>query len=80
MVGNRFKCAICPDYDLCETCEKKGLHQEHDMMKITTPGQGLFGAFGGPSFGGGPCGPFGGPPCGPPPPFGTTGNHGGVSQ
>ncbi|XP_052089582.1 sequestosome-1-like [Mytilus californianus] len=82
VVGNRFKCAICPDYDLCETCEKKGLHQEHDMMKITTPSQGLFGAFGGPPFGGppfggAPCGPFGGPPCGPPPPFGAPGNHGG---
>ena len=57
--GNRFKCVICPDYDLCEPCEKKGLHSEHDMMKITSPAQGPFcGPFGGP---GGPFGGHGGP-------------------
>lgn len=68
--GNRFKCVICPDYDLCEPCEKKGLHSEHDMMKITNPVQGPFcGPFGGPGgpFGG-PGGPFGGP--------GVPGPHG----
>jgi sequestosome 1 len=46
--GNRFKCVICPDYDLCEPCEKKGLHSEHDMMKITSLAQGPFGGPGGP--------------------------------
>lgn len=40
--GNRFKCMVCPDYDLCDPCEKKGLHPEHDMMKITSPLQGPF--------------------------------------
>ncbi|OWF55631.1 sequestosome-1-like [Mizuhopecten yessoensis] len=59
--GARFKCVICPDYDLCARCEKQGIHGEHDMMKLTTPingGQGLFGSF---------CGP---------PPHGQHGPHG----
>ncbi|KAK3603903.1 hypothetical protein CHS0354_042914 [Potamilus streckersoni] len=37
IVGNRYKCMACPDYDLCCSCEKKGIHKEHDMMRITTP-------------------------------------------
>ncbi|XP_076468546.1 sequestosome-1-like [Babylonia areolata] len=35
--GPRYKCVICPDYDLCSTCEQKGLHPEHDKFKITHP-------------------------------------------
>lgn len=37
VVGIRYKCCVCPDYDLCEVCEGKGKHSEHDMFKITTP-------------------------------------------
>ncbi|KAE8614073.1 hypothetical protein XENTR_v10007970 [Xenopus tropicalis] len=37
VVGNRFKCLICPDYDLCSTCEKKGIHKEHNMIMFPTP-------------------------------------------
>ncbi|KAG9465340.1 hypothetical protein GDO78_018488 [Eleutherodactylus coqui] len=37
VVGNRFKCLICPDYDLCSTCETKGIHKEHNMIMFPTP-------------------------------------------
>jgi len=34
--GVRFKCAVCPDYDLCETCEAKGgVHDpSHAFIKL----------------------------------------------
>lgn len=35
--GTRFKCVVCPDYDLCMKCERKGLHKEHEMYRIATP-------------------------------------------
>ena len=69
--GPRYKCLVCPDYDLCKTCEGQGKHLQHDMMKIATPG-GL------PGFPGFPFGPFGaayGGPGG----FGPGGPHGGPS-
>jgi len=65
VIGNRYKCVECPDYDLCQVCSDKKLHPDHNMIKITRPrgfgghrrcGRGPFG--GGP-FGGGRCG--GGP-------------------
>ncbi|XP_036604571.1 sequestosome-1 isoform X12 [Trichosurus vulpecula] len=37
VVGSRFKCTICPDYDLCSTCEGKGLHKEHNMIVFQNP-------------------------------------------
>ncbi|XP_063303977.1 sequestosome-1 isoform X1 [Pelobates fuscus] len=37
VVGNRYKCLICPDYDLCSTCEGKGVHKEHNMIMFATP-------------------------------------------
>ncbi|KAM4746879.1 sequestosome-1 [Rhinophrynus dorsalis] len=37
VVGNRYKCLICPDYDLCSTCEAKGIHKEHNMIMFPTP-------------------------------------------
>ncbi|KAG8438968.1 hypothetical protein GDO86_005231 [Hymenochirus boettgeri] len=37
VVGNRYKCLICPDYDLCSACEKKGVHKEHNMIMFPTP-------------------------------------------
>lgn len=36
--GSRFKCLACPNYDLCQECEKKDCHPEHPMMKIPIPG------------------------------------------
>lgn len=37
IVGSRFKCAICPDFDLCESCEEKGIHSHHSFLKIRRP-------------------------------------------
>ena len=33
VVGVRYKCAICPDYDLCENCEAVTTH-DHPFLKI----------------------------------------------
>jgi hypothetical protein len=35
IIGPRYKCSTCPDYDLCLNCEKKGIHKEHSLVKIT---------------------------------------------
>jgi len=65
VVGTRYKCVECPDYDLCQTCEDKGEHTQHVMMKISHPEQRdaifheLFGGFGR-GRGCGPRGRFGG--------------------
>eukprot|EP00826_Nyctotherus_ovalis_P005054 TRINITY_DN11132_c0_g1_i11.p1 TRINITY_DN11132_c0_g1~~TRINITY_DN11132_c0_g1_i11.p1 ORF type:complete len:389 (-),score=87.49 TRINITY_DN11132_c0_g1_i11:179-1345(-) len=32
--GDRHKCKVCPDYDLCSSCMKKGVHREHELMKV----------------------------------------------
>ncbi len=37
IIGPRFKCRTCMDYDLCKTCEETGLHLFHDMVRIATP-------------------------------------------
>lgn len=35
--GTRFKCTVCPNYDLCSTCQAKGLHKEHPLLPIFHP-------------------------------------------
>ena len=35
--GRRYKCTTCPDYDLCGSCEGKGIHKEHSMSTIDRP-------------------------------------------
>merc|ERR1711963_1186736 len=37
VVGPRFKCLVCPDYDLCATCEDRGLHAHHKMIRLPAP-------------------------------------------
>jgi hypothetical protein len=35
IVGKRFKCDECDDYDLCGSCRSNNLHSQHDFKKIT---------------------------------------------
>merc|ERR1711963_1004693 len=37
VAGPRYKCLICPDYDLCATCEARGLHVHHKMIRLPAP-------------------------------------------
>ncbi|XP_029020861.1 sequestosome-1 [Betta splendens] len=39
VVGTRFKCSVCPDYDLCSTCQAEGKHTEHALLPIWHPMQ-----------------------------------------
>lgn len=34
IVGYRYKCLQCRDYDLCMVCESKMSHKEHAMIRI----------------------------------------------
>jgi sequestosome 1 len=38
VIGFRYKCFVCSNYDLCEKCSSAGIHSEHNMIKITKPG------------------------------------------
>ncbi|KAK9962867.1 hypothetical protein ABG768_006106 [Culter alburnus] len=42
VAGTRFKCTVCPDYDLCSSCQGKGLHKEHPFLPIFHPMANLF--------------------------------------
>jgi len=35
--GIRYKCSVCPDYDLCESCKKKDIHGPHQFTEINRP-------------------------------------------
>ncbi|KAL6037092.1 hypothetical protein STEG23_007397 [Scotinomys teguina] len=37
VVGTRYKCSVCPDYDLCNVCEGKGMHREHRKLVFPSP-------------------------------------------
>ncbi|KAM9849446.1 sequestosome-1 [Aulostomus maculatus] len=37
VVGTRFKCSICPNYDLCSACQARGTHTEHALLPIWHP-------------------------------------------
>jgi len=40
IVGNRWKCVVCGDYDLCDSCNSAGIH-DHQMLKIEHPADAL---------------------------------------
>ncbi|XP_014905995.1 sequestosome-1 [Poecilia latipinna] len=42
VVGTRFKCSVCPDYDLCSACQAQGKHTEHALLPIWHPLQHWF--------------------------------------
>merc|ERR1712173_365800 len=35
IVGNRYKCVVCDDFDLCGSCEAAGHHPGHGMIRIS---------------------------------------------
>merc|ERR1712198_770143 len=37
VLGPRYKCLACPDYDLCKSCEARGLHSQHKMVRLPQP-------------------------------------------
>lgn len=37
VVGFRYNCVTCQDFDLCGACETKGLHREHKMIRMPKP-------------------------------------------
>ncbi|KAL0851380.1 hypothetical protein ABMA28_007196 [Loxostege sticticalis] len=37
VVGFRYKCASCEDFDLCSRCEASGKHPGHCMVRIPSP-------------------------------------------
>merc|ERR1712198_307722 len=37
VLGPRYKCLACPDYDLCKSCEARGLHPQHKMVRLPQP-------------------------------------------
>lgn len=37
ILGFRYKCIQCEDYDLCANCEVKGFHPEHCMIRSAVP-------------------------------------------
>jgi len=64
VVGLRFKCEVCPDFDLCEGCKGKNIHSEHPLKTIEKTRRCHFGFGGEGPAAGEHSGPF---PCPPPP-------------
>uniref|UniRef100_A0A182K434 ZZ-type domain-containing protein n=1 Tax=Anopheles christyi TaxID=43041 RepID=A0A182K434_9DIPT len=37
IIGHRYKCLMCYDFDICMNCESKFRHKDHLMMRIPRP-------------------------------------------
>lgn len=37
VLGFRYKCSQCVDFDLCMSCENKMIHRDHVMYRIPVP-------------------------------------------
>lgn len=37
IIGVRYKCAECPNFDLCADCEDAGVHSHHTFLKVKIP-------------------------------------------
>jgi hypothetical protein len=35
--GIRYMCSVCSNHDICETCERNGVHAGHALLKIRKP-------------------------------------------
>jgi hypothetical protein len=35
VIGIRFKCSVCPDFNLCVRCQANRFHNKHSMIRIT---------------------------------------------
>ncbi|KAF8318703.1 hypothetical protein DL93DRAFT_2075586 [Clavulina sp. PMI_390] len=80
IIGDRYKCLVCADYDLCASCRSQGVHNSlsppHVFVRIPRPEdarriiQEARGALNVPTANGGQVTPIGGPmvvPVSPPP-------------
>ncbi|EFO88496.1 hypothetical protein CRE_13065 [Caenorhabditis remanei] len=38
ILGHRFKCTECADFDICQRCEARSIHPEHAMLRIVSKG------------------------------------------
>ena len=36
---DRYKCVVCPGYDMCGVCESRAMHPAHDMVRLAAPRQ-----------------------------------------
>merc|ERR1711963_39037 len=34
LIGLRFRCLVCPDYDLCNSCKFNSIHHQHAFKRI----------------------------------------------